>query len=83
MKAEQIEKRIRNEAIYYLTNKSTIRDTAKEFGVSKSTTHKDLAQRLKYLNYELYTEVNKLINANIEDRHNRGGEATKLKYKGV
>lgn len=79
--AETEEKRIIAEAQYLIDNKSTVRATAKQFGVSKSTVHKDISQKLKQIDYILYTNCMMVFNKNIEERSDRGGEATKLKYE--
>lgn len=65
---------------YIIKTQSTVRSTAKIFGVSKSTVHKDVAQRLKYINPNLYKKVKKVLEINKSQRHIRGGMATKLKY---
>lgn len=65
---------------YIVEKKSTVRDSAKVFGVSKSTVHKDLTARLPHLNAGLYREVRALLDLNKEERHLRGGEATRKKY---
>lgn len=67
-------------ACYILDEKTTIRKTALAFGISKSTVHNDLSKRLKYINFSLYKKVKKLLNTNFNERHIRGGEATKQKY---
>ena len=67
-------------ACYILDEKTTIRKTALAFGISKSTVHNDLSKRLKHINFSLYKKVKKLLNTNFEERHIRGGEATKQKY---
>lgn len=74
------EERIIEEGMYIVEHKSTVRDTAKVFGVGKSTIHKDVAERLRYYNVALYLEVREVLNENLKERHIRGGEATKLKY---
>jgi len=66
---------------YISTTHSTVRGTAKKFGVSKSTVHKDVAERLKYIDPQLYKEVKHILEINKAQRHIRGGMATKLKYK--
>jgi putative DeoR family transcriptional regulator (stage III sporulation protein D) len=66
---------------YIVETKKTVRVIAKEFGVSKSTVHKDLTERLPEINPELANEVKKILNYHKSIRHLRGGEATKLKYK--
>ncbi len=65
---------------YIIENKSTVRSAAKKFGVSKSTVHKDVSERLKYINMPLYVEVKKILETNKAQRHIRGGLATKQKY---
>ncbi|MFB0920288.1 MAG: sporulation transcriptional regulator SpoIIID [Oscillospiraceae bacterium] len=79
---ENIEERACELANYIIENKSTVRATAKKFGVSKSTVHKDLTERLYYANRSLYTEVKELLEYNKSQRHIRGGIATRKKYKG-
>ena len=59
---------------------ATVRAAAKKFGVSKSTVHKDLTARLKQQNLPLYEEVRQVLRTNKEERHKRGGNATRLKY---
>lgn len=66
---------------YMLENHSTVRATAKVFGVSKSTVHKDVTRILKSENYSLYLLVKVLLEENKSERHVRGGEATRLKYQ--
>ena len=65
---------------YIIENGATVRSTAKKFGVSKSTVHKDVSQRLKTLNPALYREVRRVLDINKSERHIRGGIATKNKY---
>ena len=65
---------------YIIENNATVRSTAKKFGVSKSTVHKDVSQRLKTLNPVLYREVRRVLDLNKSERHIRGGIATKNKY---
>lgn len=77
---QYIEDRVYASAHYILENKSTIRQTAKYVGVSKSTTHKDLSERLPQLNKTLYNIIkHEVIEVNKAERHIRGGKATKLK----
>ncbi|MDD4351017.1 MAG: sporulation transcriptional regulator SpoIIID [Clostridia bacterium] len=76
-----IEKRAFELANYVLDNKSTIRNTAKYFLMAKSTVHYDLSYRLKKIDYPLYLEVAKLLQLNFNEKHLRGGQATKNKYK--
>ena len=65
---------------YIVEHGSTVRDTAKSFGISKSTVHKDVSKRLKAINPGLYGEVKKVLEHNKAERHIRGGLATKQKY---
>ncbi len=67
-------------AWYMLENNATVRSTATKFGISKSTVHKDVTQNLKHVNKALYNEVKKLLERNKQERHLRGGLATKRKY---
>ena len=78
---EEIDQRACDLAVYILTHRATVRGAAKQFGVSKSTVHKDLTQRLPRLNRGLYLEVQALLAENLAQRHIRGGEATKRKYR--
>lgn len=75
-----IETRTLEEAKYILQTGQTIRETAKTFGLSKSTVHKDLQDRLSGLDKTLYEQVNNIFIEHIKIRHIRGGEATKFKY---
>ena len=65
---------------YLVENKSTVRAVANRFFISKSTVHKDVTQVLKGVNRSLYEDVQRLLNKNKQERHLRGGEATRLKY---
>ena len=67
-------------AKFIIINKSTVRDAAKNFGISKSTVHKDITEKLLKENLALYIEVEKILQQNKAERHLRGGEATKQKY---
>ena len=67
---------------YIIENQATVRAAAKQFGISKSTVHKDVAQRLKYIQPQLYKEVKKVLEINKSERHIRGGMATRKKYCG-
>ena len=75
-----IEQRACDLAEYIIENKATVRAAAKQFGISKSTVHKDLTEKLAARNAVLFSEVRKLLQKNKEERHLRGGEATKRKY---
>lgn len=66
---------------YILESKATVRSAAKKFGVSKSTVHKDVSERLKYVNPGLYKEVKSVLEINKAQRHIRGGMATRQKYR--
>ena len=66
---------------YIVQNKATVRRAAKQFGVSKSTVHKDGAERLRHVNLGLYKEVRDVLAVNKAQRHIRGGMATKRKYE--
>ncbi|MGN0798476.1 MAG: sporulation transcriptional regulator SpoIIID [Christensenellales bacterium] len=76
-----ITSRVFAEADFILKSNGTVRSVAKCFGVSKSTVHNDLSKKLKRLNNSLYEKVNILLKFNLAERHIRGGEATKKKYK--
>lgn len=80
MKGISIEERVVKLAEYIIDTKDTVRGTAKKFGISKSTVHKDIACRLLHINKALATEVRKVLDENKAERHIRGGQATKLKY---
>ena len=67
---------------FILQNKATVRAAAKRFHISKSTVHKDVAERLQAVNPQLYGEVRHVLEQNKAQRHIRGGQATRRKYKG-
>ena len=67
-------------ASYLVENQATVRAVASKFGVSKSTVHKDVSQKLKYINPVLYENVKEILCINKAERHLRGGEATRQKY---
>ena len=67
-------------AEYVIDNGATVRSAAHKFGVSKSTVHKDLTFKLRYINPSLYRNVKKILEINKSERHLRGGEATRRKY---
>ena len=79
---DNIEERACELANFIIENSSTVRATAQKFGISKSTVHKDLTERLSYVNKPLYLEVKELLEYNKSQRHIRGGIATRKKYKG-
>lgn len=76
-----IEERALNIARYIVDNKQTVRNAAKVFNISKSTVHKDLTERLKKINRQLYLSARDVLDVNKAERHLRGGEATRKKYK--
>ncbi len=80
MKKLSIEDRATLLAHYIIETKDTVRSTAKKFGVSKSTVHKDVSDRLLKINPVLAKEVREILDENKAERHLRGGMATKLKY---
>ena len=75
-----MEKRIISIAHYTIDHNSTVRSTAKKFGISKSTVHKDLTERLPQIDHHLAGEVREVLEINKQERHIRGGQATKEKY---
>lgn len=77
-----IEERACDLAVYMIENRATVRAAAKKFGVSKSTVHKDLQDRLPQINAALYLQVKEVLDVNKAQRHIRGGLATRKKYKG-
>ena len=76
-----IEERACNLALYIIENQGTVRSAAKKFGISKSTVHKDLSQRLPAFNRPLYLQVKDVLEQNKAERHIRGGIATREKYQ--
>ena len=78
---DYIEERAIGIANYIIDHNATVRQTAKAFGISKSTVHKDVAQRLKYVDPQLYREVKNVLEVNKAQRHIRGGMATREKYQ--
>lgn len=70
-------------ALYLIENRTTVRAAAKKFGISKSTVHKDLSERLPVYNRTLYLKVKEILEENKAQRHIRGGLATRRKYKGI
>lgn len=78
---DYIEERVLEVAKYIIDSKATIRKTAKVFGVSKSTIHKDMTERLPKINPQIATEAKYILDFNKAERHIRGGKATKMKYK--
>ena len=78
-----IEKRACELAVYMIETGATVRAVAQHFGISKSTVHKDLTYRLKQYNHSLYTQVREILDHNKQERHIRGGMATRKKYLGT
>lgn len=78
---KDIYSRCKQLAIYIIVNNSTIRKTAKEFGMAKSTVHYDVTYRLKGVDYALFLQVQKVLKINFEEKHIRGGMSTKHKYE--
>ena len=78
-----IEERAVTLAQYIIENRTTVRAAAKKFGISKSTVHKDLQDRLPQFNRTLYLQVKEILDENKAQRHIRGGLATRKKYKGI
>ena len=78
-----MEQRACDLALYVIESRGTVRSAAKKFGISKSTVHKDLSERLEKINPALYQQVRQLLDRNKAERHIRGGMATRRKYKGT
>lgn len=68
---------------YIVQNNATVRSTAKQFGISKSTVHQDITTKLEKANKRLFDEVKAVLDKNKQERHIRGGEATKQKYQAL
>ena len=81
--SDTIEERACALAVYMIETGATVRAAAQHFGISKSTVHKDLSQRLPRCNQQLYLQVRQVLDINKQQRHIRGGMATRRKYKGV
>ena len=77
-----IEERAQRLAVYLLENRTTVRAAAQRFGISKSTVHKDLSERLPLYDRGLYLQVKAVLEENKAQRHIRGGIATRKKYRG-
>lgn len=78
-----IEERAVSLAQYIIENKTTVRAAAAKFGISKSTVHKDISERLPQFNRGLYLQVRQVLDVNKAQRHIRGGMATRRKYRGA
>jgi len=81
--SDTIEERACELAVYMIETGATVRAAAQHFGISKSTVHKDLSQRLPQYNKSLYEQVRQVLDINKQQRHIRGGMATRRKYKGA
>ena len=79
---DTIEKRACEAAVYMIETGATVRAAARHLGISKSTVHKDLSERLPAYNRALYLQVKEVLDENKAQRHIRGGLATRRKYKG-
>ena len=79
--ADTIDQRACELAVYMIETGATVRSTARKFGISKSTVHKDLQNRLPRCNKNLYTQVREVLETNKKERHIRGGMATKRKFQ--
>lgn len=80
---DYIEERALEIAKYIISKNATVRQTAAVFGVSKSTVHKDVTERLPKINPLIASDVKKVLDTNKAERHIRGGKATKMKYKAI
>ena len=80
---DYLTERILQEGEYIANSGATVRDAGKKFGVGKSTVHKDMTERLKRIDGNLYKRVKVVLEINKKERHLRGGIATKNKYKGL
>ena len=79
---DTMEERACELAVYMIETGATVRSTAKHYHISKSTVHKDICQRLAAFNPVLYAQVRQILDLNKQERHIRGGMATRKKYKG-
>lgn len=77
-----MEERVERLAQYIIENRTTVRAAAQKFGISKSTVHKDISERLPQFNRVLYQQVKEVLEVNKAQRHIRGGIATRKKYRG-
>lgn len=80
---DALEQRACDLAAYIIENGSTVRAAAKQFGISKSTVHKDVRERLRHIDTDLFIRVQEVLSYNKSVRHLRGGEATRQKYRSV
>ena len=77
-----MEERAQSLALYIIENRTTVRAAAQKFGISKSTVHKDISERLPLFDRALYLQVKEVLDENKAQRHIRGGVATRKKYRG-
>ena len=80
MKVHKQSDRCEQLAAYLIEHRATVRQVAHVFGISKSTVHKDITTRLRYVNKQLYAKSKDILEQNKQERHLRGGEATRQKY---
>ena len=78
-----MEERAERLALYIIENRATVRAAAQKFGISKSTVHKEISERLPLFNRPLYLQVHQVLEVNKAQRHIRGGIATRRKYRGT
>lgn len=78
---DNLDRRACDLAVYVIETGATVRSAAAQFGISKSTVHKALTQQLRQCNYTLYQQVRQVLDKNKQERHIRGGMATKRKYE--
>jgi len=78
---DTVEQRVCELAVYIIETGATVRVAAKHFGISKSTVHKDISQKLPHINHHLYEQVRRVLDTNKAERHIRGGLATRAKYR--
>ena len=80
---DTIDQRACELAVYMIETGATVRNTAQKFGISKSTVHKDIQNRLPHCNKNLYNQVREVLERNKQERHIRGGMATKRKFQNM
>ena len=80
---ENMEERAERLALYIIENRTTVRAAAQKFGISKSTVHKDISERLPLYDRGLYLQAREVLELNKAQRHIRGGIATRKKYRGI
>ena len=80
---DYIEERVLTVGEYLVEHRATVRQAAKQYGISKSTVHKDMTERIERISPALAAEVKHVLEFNKAERHSRGGRATKIQYKGA